>query len=64
MLGTAQEGVRLLLEVVDADAGVGGEYSVHQCAHIGVVTRVVLGHQGTEPAEVSLGDGLPRLTLA
>ena len=64
MLSTAQEGVRLPLEVLDADAGVGGEDSRRQRPHVGVVARVVLGHECAEPAEVAFGDGLPRLALA
>ena len=35
-----------------------------QHPHVGVVTRVVLGHQRTQPAVVALVGGLPGLALA
>jgi hypothetical protein len=60
----AQEGVRQLFEVFDADAGVDGQDALHQCPHVGVVTRVVLGHERAEPTEVVFKEGLPWLAFA
>ena len=64
MLRAAQERVRLRLEVLDADAGVGGQDAAAQRPHVGVVARVVLGHERAEPGVVALVGGLPRLALA
>ena len=59
-----QERVRLRLEVVDADAGVGGDHAAEERAHVGVVAGVVLLQHRSEPAEVPLVRRLPRLLLA
>ena len=64
MLRAAQEAVRGLLEVLDADPRVGGQDAAGQQPHVGVVAGVVLIHQRAEPAVVALGYGLPRLLAA
>jgi len=60
----AEEGIRSLLEVLDADPGECGQDPARQDPHVGVVPRVVLDHDRTEPTEVALEGGLPRLTVA
>ena len=64
MLRRVQERVRLLLEVVDADARVGGDHTAEERPHVGVVAGVVLDHHLAEPGIVALVRGLPGLLLA
>jgi hypothetical protein len=63
MLCGAQEAVRLLLEIVDADPRVRGQDPSGQRPHVGVVPRVVLGHERTQPAVVALVGRFPRLPI-
>jgi hypothetical protein len=64
VLRGAQEAVRGLLEVLHADPVVGRQDAARECSHVGVVTGVVLIHQGTEPAVVTLGYSLPWLPFS
>ena len=61
MLRAAQEAVGGILEVLDADSGIGRQDAPRQQPHIGVVAGIVLIHQSPEPAMVALGHGLPGL---
>ncbi len=64
MLRRAQERVRLLLEVVDADSRVRGEDAAEERTHVRVVAGVVLYHHRSQPGVVALVRRLPRLPLA
>ena len=64
MLRAVQEFVRLGLEVLDADPLVGRQDSGGQDLDVAVVARVVLCHQRTKPAVVTLMRCLPRLPIA
>jgi hypothetical protein len=64
MLRSAQEGIGLRLELLDADPLVGGKDTSQERPHVGVVARVVLGEHRPEPAIVALVRRLPGLTAA
>ena len=64
VLRAVQEFVRLGLEVLDADPLVGRQDSGGQDLDVAVVARVVLCHQRTKPAVVTLMRCLPRLPIA
>ena len=64
VLRRAQERVGLLLEVVDADARVGGDHAAQERPHVGVVAGVVLHHHLSQPGVVALVRRLPGLLVA